>query len=110
MFSYLIKNLFVFAFLISTIQCISSCTQTTITTTITTTICSPIQTQTQIQVPPPLVNCINLQYSCGPINTLGQGTVVQCINNQLVHIDNCDDPGTNTCKMIGNAPYCVLNS
>jgi hypothetical protein len=46
-------------------------------------------------------------YTCGPLNTLGQGTVVQCINGFYVHIDDCNDTNTNTCTLINSIPYCV---
>ena len=45
-------------------------------------------------------------YSCGPLNTLGQGTVVQCINGINIHIDNCDT-GTQICTLINSIPYCI---
>jgi len=54
--------------------------------------------------------CINNNaYSCGEINNLGQGTVVQCVNGVITFIDNCDHQNTNTCVMINGNPYCVLN-
>ena len=46
-------------------------------------------------------------YTCGPLNTLGQGTVVQCINGIYVHIDDCNNAGANTCKLINSIPYCI---
>ncbi len=52
-------------------------------------------------------NCIENTYSCGLINNLGQGTVVQCINGINILIDNCNDLNTNVCKLIDNVPYCV---
>ena len=50
--------------------------------------------------------CIENTYSCGPLNDLGQSTVVQCINGNYVFIDNCDGAYTQ-CTYIDNIPYCV---
>lgn len=59
--------------------------------------------------PTPSTTCVEGIYSCGPLNELSQGTVVQCINGQNVFIDNCNDFNTNTCVLINDIPYCVNN-
>jgi hypothetical protein len=50
--------------------------------------------------------CIEDKYYCGNVNSIGQDTIVQCIQGQYVFIDNCDGNYT-TCKYINDIPYCV---
>ncbi|KAJ3135020.1 hypothetical protein HK101_004287, partial [Irineochytrium annulatum] len=56
------------------------------------------------------VGCTAGQYACGPLNELGQGTIVICQGDAFVKLDNCEDGPNNACQLIGGVPYCVAGT